>query len=205
MRSLPRKYAHSGHSLKYMHVYILCNFFSLHGIWKSLADLLDFFQILELEREAAFSSVPTQAVALLCEWAGLMSGQQCQQVSHSAASGLPGALLGSSGEEFTSGFAPHPLLSPPALAAISSFLRVKGGGAEWEQRMRLDNDAISNFFSMTRLKFPFSHCCVYVYSYLCILVRLNICLWLLVVDSCLHPARAAKPSHPRQWLCAFFN
>lgn len=38
------------------------------------------------------------------------------------------------------------------------------------------------FFFHDRLKFPFSHCCVYVYSYLCILVRLNIRLLLLVFD-----------------------
>lgn len=77
-----------------------------------------------------------------------MSGQQCQQVSHSAASGLPGPLLGSFREErrFTSGPAsapPH--CHPPALADLSSFLGV-GGGAVWEQRLRGDNDAISIFF-----------------------------------------------------------
>lgn len=51
--------------------------------------------------------------------------------------------------------------------------------------MRGDNDAISIFFfSMTRLEFPFSHCCVYVSSYLCLLVRLK----------CLSAAAGGRPA-----------
>lgn len=54
---------------------------------------------------------------------------------------------------------PHTATHPP----LSSFLRERGGrGQSGSRAWGGDNDAISNF-SMTRFKFPFSHC-VFMYT-----------------------------------------